>query len=295
MDEARLLLACLSAAGPRRRALGTRLAQGPLAEVAALPEFAPQPRDWAWADRQRAVMRRLGLRILVGAQIPQGLRAARPAALFIRGPEENLHRPAVGIVGSRQASPSARAWARDIATEAARAGWVVASGGARGVDRAAHEGALLADGPTVVYLGVAADRVYPGRHRAFLGEILRRGGTLVSEHPPGVATAAYDHAQRNRLIAAHAQAVWIAEAAAASGSLGTAQWARKLGKGIWISPPGIGNFRDGLRILEEGDQGHVWPLGRTIPPPWAPEGLRDAASHRTFPLFSAGAVRHGEV
>jgi DNA processing protein len=169
--------------------------------------------------------------------------------LFVRGNAEALARPAVGIVGARDARRDAEAWAFERAAEAAVAGHVVASGGARGIDAAAHQGALRAGGTTVAYLGVPADRIYPRGNERLFRAMLEGGGALVSEHPPGVSTPAFEHAKRNRFIAAHASRLYIAEARASSGTLATARYARRHGVPVLVSPPGVGAQRDGIDML----------------------------------------------
>jgi len=159
----------------------------------------------------------------------------------------------VAIVGARQAAASARTWAEGLARHVAGHGALVVSGGAYGIDAAAHAGALASDGRTVAYLGTAADRIYPRVHAGLFARILEQGGALVAEHPPGASTFKSAHALRNRFIAGHASHVVIAEAALESGSLGTAAYARKLGRRIWVPPTTVGGERAGIeRLLRDG-------------------------------------------
>jgi len=125
----------------------------------------------------------------------------------------------------------------------------VVSGGARGIDGAAHRGALAAGAPTLAYLGVAVDRIYPSRHRPLFARILRDGGALVSEHPPRATTRKWAHADRNRFIAAQSRRIYVAEADEGSGSLGTTDWANRLGVEVLVSPPGVAEKRAGLDAL----------------------------------------------
>ena len=123
------------------------------------------------------------------------------------------------------------------------------SGGAYGVDAAAHQGCLAAEGRSIAFLGVSSDQIYPRSNRNLFAEILKKGGALVSEHPPGAPTHRGDHAKRNRLIAAGASKLLIAEAGDRSGTLNTARWARRYGVELRVSPEGVGAKRDGIEKL----------------------------------------------
>jgi DNA processing protein len=192
--------------------------------------------------------------------LPSPLKRARPtpAALFVRGEAALLSRPAVAIVGTRQASASALEWARTCGQVHARAGTLVVSGGARGVDSAAHRGALEAGGVTLAYIGVPADEIYPRQNERLFRTLLGRGGAIVSEHPPGVVTYKGEHAMRNRFIAAHASQVVIVEADSGSGALVTADFADKLGVPVWVSPPGVGALRAGIEALLRRGRAQIW-------------------------------------
>ena len=106
--------------------------------------------------------------------------------LFIRGSlEPGLDRARIGIIGSRSACSLASAWAESTARRLSHGRWVVVSGGARGIDAAAHRGALKAAGSTWWVSGTAVDKVYPAEHRQLLQGILAADGALISEVPPG--------------------------------------------------------------------------------------------------------------
>ncbi|HJU00840.1 MAG TPA: DNA-processing protein DprA, partial [Actinomycetes bacterium] len=120
----------------------------------------------------------------------------------------------------------------------ARAGWCVVSGGAVGVDAAAHAGALDAGGRTVVVLGCGLDVPYPRANTGLFARVRAAGGTLVSEHPPGTQPRAANFLPRNRLIAALAAAVVVVEAGEDSGSLSTARAAGSRGAGHILVLPG---------------------------------------------------------
>jgi DNA processing protein len=163
-------------------------------------------------------------------QLPRRLQALgwqRP--VYVRGAPP-ADRPAVAIVGARAASRLAMDRAHGLARHLAGRGVEVVSGGALGVDGAAHRGALAGRGTTTVVLGSGLDVLYPPRHAPLFREILARGGTLASLHEDGVEPRPGQFPQRNRLIAALADAVIVVEADERSGSLSTAAAARALGR-----------------------------------------------------------------
>jgi DNA processing protein len=121
---------------------------------------------------------------------------------------------------------------------------------ALGIDAAAHRGAMSEKGATIAFLGVAIDRIYPTEHLDLFRDIVQRGGALVSEHPSMSTTYAYDHAKRNRLIAAQSRSVIVAEAGVASGAMVTARDAQKLGRLLYVPPEAIGGERGGIQELE---------------------------------------------
>ncbi len=230
----------------------------PLA-VCELDAFRPSAAAWQRAYRQLAAIESLGISPVPVWQLPPLLLRCRPlpVALFVRGDPSLLNAAAVSIVGARAASVAPLQWAERKARDAASAGFLVVSGGARGIDSAAHRGALAADGKTVAYLGVPADVTYPAANRRLFSRILEHGGALVSEHPPGSHTFASSHAMRNRFIAAHATRLFVAEAGERSGSLGTAAFAVSLGVPIWVPPADVGGERTGLLALLAAGHGRI--------------------------------------
>jgi DNA processing protein len=144
----------------------------------------------------------------------------------------------VAVVGGRRASPLRRAAARALGAGLAAAGWSVVSGGAVGVDAAAHRGALDGGGRTVVVLGCGLDVAYPRANTDLFARVLAAGGGVVSEHPPGAPPRPAHFPPRNRLIAAMAAAVVVVEAAEDSGSLSTARAAGGRGGGRLLVVPG---------------------------------------------------------
>ena len=160
-----------------------------------------------------------------------------PPGLFLRGDgaADLLARPAVAIVGARACSPYGRQVARLLGRELARAGLVVVSGLARGVDGEAHRGALEVGGTTVGVLGCGIDRDYPAAHAQLAREI-GRTGLVVSEYAPGVPPAPWRFPARNRIIAGLAAATVLVEARERSGALITADFALEEGREVFAVP-----------------------------------------------------------
>jgi DNA processing protein len=145
----------------------------------------------------------------------------------------------VAIVGSRAASAAGCVQARAIAAELAGAGLFIVSGGALGIDAAAHQGALDAGGTTFAVLGCGADVIYPDRHAKLFARIAERGG-LISEFPPGFPPRSSAFPQRNRIVAAMAEAVVVIDARRSSGALITARLAREQGRPLGAVPGSAG-------------------------------------------------------
>jgi DNA processing protein len=184
--------------------------------------------------------RRLGVRI-VGCDEPDFPERVRklydpPPVLYVRGtlvPGEGER--GVALVGSRRASPQGLALARTMARELAGAGLTIVSGLARGIDTAAHHGALDARGRTVAVLGSGLDCLYPPEN-ADLAAAIARDGAVVSEFPLGSPPERKHFPRRNRLIAGWGRAVVVAEAAEKSGALLTANAALEEGREVMAVP-----------------------------------------------------------
>jgi DNA processing protein len=159
-----------------------------------------------------------------------------PLGLFVRG---RLHDgPKVAVVGSRKATPYGRQVARLLGEELGRAGVIVVSGMARGVDAAAHRGALAEGGRSWAVWGCGPDHIYPPEH-ADLAEELVQTGAVVTEYPPGTPPRRHHFPQRNRILAGVAAAVVVVEAAARSGALITARQAADEGRDVLAVPGSI--------------------------------------------------------
>ncbi|MBO2455293.1 DNA-processing protein DprA [Actinomadura barringtoniae] len=161
----------------------------------------------------------------------------RPYALWIRGSGDLRYTclRSVAVVGSRAASAYGIRVASELASELAEQGWAVISGGAMGIDAAAHRGALAVDGPTVAVFANGVDVPYPACNDGLFTEMAARS-LLVSESPPGVHPTRLRFLVRNRVIAALSRGTVVVEAARRSGALGTASWARKLGRVLMAVP-----------------------------------------------------------
>ena len=166
---------------------------------------------------------------------PPALAAAEdaPPVLLVIGRMHLLEKPMVGIVGARNASTNGRRLAREIAAGVAKGGFAVASGMARGIDAAVHEGAL--DGGTVAVLAGGPDVVYPEENRALYEALVERD-VVVSEMPPGLTPQARHFPRRNRIISGLSLGVVVVEAAQRSGSLITARLANEQGREVMAVP-----------------------------------------------------------
>lgn len=179
----------------------------------------------------------LGARLIASCErdfpLPLAALDPPPPLIWARGRTELLDRPAVAIVGARVASAAGQRFARGLAADLGRTGHVVVSGMARGIDGAAHEGALPTG--TVAILGGGVDDVYPPEHGP-LYERLVADGCVVSESEPGRTAVARDFPRRNRLIAGLSRAVVVVEAELRSGSLITARLAAEQGREVLAVP-----------------------------------------------------------
>jgi DNA processing protein len=176
-----------------------------------------------------------------------------PARLWVRGavrPEDAL---AVAVVGSRRATAHGLALAERLAGDLAARGVTIVSGLARGIDSAAHRGALEAGGRTIAVLGCGVDVVYPPENRRLAARITERGAVL-SQFAPGMPALAHHFPIRNRLLAALALGVVVVEAAEASGSLITAGHAGDLGREVMAmpGPAGAPSSRGAHRLIRDG-------------------------------------------
>ncbi len=181
-----------------------------------------------------------------------------PPDLYVRGrlvPEDAV---AVAIVGGRRATPYGLQAAERLAFDLAARGVTIVSGLARGIDTAAHRGALAAGGRTVAVLGCGIDVVYPPENRR-LAQTIEERGALVSQFPPGAPPLGYHFPARNRTLAGLSLGVLVVEAGERSGALITAGFAADLGREVFAVPGPIGVetsrgphglLRDGAKMVE---------------------------------------------
>jgi DNA processing protein len=157
-----------------------------------------------------------------------------PPLLGVRGKMDTLMRPMIGIVGSRNASGAGLKFAQTLARDLGDAGFVIASGLARGIDQAAHRASM--NSGTMAALAGGHDRIYPPEHEDLLAMMLEAGGCAISEMPIGHVPRARDFPRRNRLISGVALGVVVVEAAHRSGSLITARVAAEQGREVFAVP-----------------------------------------------------------
>jgi DNA processing protein len=177
-----------------------------------------------------------------------------PPVLYVRGRlEADEGARSVAVVGARAATPAGRALARAMSRELAAAGATIVSGLARGIDTAAHQGALDASGRTVAVLGCGLDRVYPPENAA-LARAIEADGAIVSEFPLATPPLPHHFPQRNRLIAGWSRGVVVVEAARRSGALNTARTAADEGRDVMAVPghPSQAAWEGTNQLLRDG-------------------------------------------
>ncbi|MFZ5619341.1 MAG: DNA-processing protein DprA [Pseudomonadota bacterium] len=189
------------------------------------------------AERELAEAREKGARLIARCEAdyprPLGEIADAPPLIYVRGHASLFARPAVAIIGARNASGVGRKIARALAEGLGAADVVIVSGLARGIDGAAHEASLKTGTIAVVAGGV--DIVYPPEHAELTAAIAERG-LILSEQPPGAEPTARDFPRRNRLISGLSRGVVVVEAAAKSGTLITARFALEQGREVFAVP-----------------------------------------------------------
>lgn len=234
--------------------------------------------DWAQVDKSLLWMQADGCHILTLADrdYPQLLREISdpPLVLFVRGDAALLSSQQIAVVGAREVSQYGDKNARAFAAALSRAGLVITSGLARGVDGAAHHGTLTAGGKTIAVMGTGHNTIYPSSHRALADEIVAKGGALVSEFPLAASPHAYHFPRRNRIISGMSRGVLVVEAALRSGSLVTARHASEQGRDVYAIPGQIHSavargchalIRQGAKLVETPED-ILEELGATYSP-----------------------------
>lgn len=166
-----------------------------------------------------------------------------PILLYVKGSLVESDKLAIAIVGSRKASVYGKSIAERIAMDLARRGLTIVSGGARGIDTAAHKGALAAGGRTIVFLGCGIDVSYPAENKN-LFEAVAESGAVVSEFPLGANPEPWRFPPRNRLISGMSMGVLVCQSPQASGALITAGYAAEQGKDTYAVPGNVDDERN---------------------------------------------------
>lgn len=279
--RARIRLNLVPGVGPlTQRALferfgtASRVFQASLGAIRDVPRVGPKlaerildSRESAETDPEAELARceAKGVRIVLreDPEYPESLRRVEdaPSLLYARGTLRPEDRLAVGVVGSRNASPYGRRIGEKLATSLARAGFAVVSGLARGIDSVAHEAALRAGGRTLAVLANGLDSIYPPEHETLAERIVERGA-LVSESPMLQAPLAGLFLQRNRIISGMALGVVVVEATPRSGGLSTARHAAEQNREVFAVPGPVDNLasqgchqliREGAKLVESAD------------------------------------------
>jgi DNA processing protein len=237
---------------------------------------------------------------------------AAPPALIVKGNRALADRPAIALVGARNASASACRFARQLAQDIGAAGPVVVSGLARGIDSAAHDGSL--DTGTIAVIAGGIDIVYPPENKALQHAIAERG-LLIAEQPPGVEPRARHFPYRNRIIAGIALGTVVIEAAPRSGSLITARYAADYGRDVMAVPgspldpraQGCNQLiREGATLVQSADDvlEMITPFALRTPaaqrstdraPPAVSEGTSETERAAVADLLSHTAVSVDEI
>lgn len=159
-----------------------------------------------------------------------------PSALYYMGTANVLAEPCVAVVGTRRCTPYGEAMAFELGRDLARAGVCVVSGLAFGIDAAAHRGALEGGGVTAAVVAQHLEDIHPMKHRQLAGEIVAKGGTILSEKAPGAECFKSDYLVRNRIIAGLCKAIVVVEAGFPSGALNTAAHAGRENREVFAVP-----------------------------------------------------------
>jgi DNA processing protein len=276
-------------------------------ELAEAVRRGPPPDILRQIDRQLRTIERLKIRIctLFDLSYPSRLRTIPdpPPLLYMSGEWQAQDDVAVAIVGGRRATPAGRLVTEEIAKELAGAGVTVVSGLARGIDAAAHRGALAGKGRTIAVLGCGIDRMYPPEHQA-LRRAIEGHGAVISELPIGASPLSHHFPRRNRIISGLSLGVLVSEAARDSGSLITAKLALEQGRDVFAVPGPVkeeacrgsnGLIKEGATLVERAQDvlDEILPqidarsraalsIGASTAPAQEPLGQEDAAVYEAL-------------
>lgn len=190
-------------------------------------------------DREWTALRKLGVGLIAWGEPGYPLRLMQlddaPPLLAAKGDPAIAESDGIAIVGARNASAIGQRFTKDLAASLCRTGFTVVSGLARGIDRAAHEGALAAKGRSIAFIGTGIDVIFPPENAA-LFERMAEDGLIMAEMPVGTPALAQNFPRRNRLISGASLGVVVIEAAMKSGSLITARMAAEQGREVMAVP-----------------------------------------------------------
>lgn len=254
-------------------------------------------------DHELAQLPQRGISVLtyLDAGYPAPLKgiADPPPLLYVQGTLLETDDRAVAIVGTRKVSSAGRAFAEELASDLAALGFTIVSGLARGVDAAAHRGALAAQGRTLAVMGCGLDRTYPADHRQ-LRESIEERGAVLSELPLGAAPHSYHFPRRNRIISGLSLGVVVTEATVQSGSLITARLAGEQGREVFAVPGFVkaensrgpnSLLKDGARLVESAHD-IVEELLSQLDTPFREQlSARGATKDRGRPALAADEAR----
>ncbi len=177
-----------------------------------------------------------------------------PFGIYIRGALPENDQMTIAIVGTRRATPDGKNIARRFAAEFAHTGIVIVSGLAFGIDAAAHEGCLDANGTTLAVLACGLANVYPRNNESLAEKILARGGAIISEYPPDMPAYPSRFLERNRIVSGLSKGTVVVEAPERSGSLATARFALEQNRDVFVVPGSIAhpNFKGSHILIRQG-------------------------------------------
>ena len=222
------------------------------------------------------------------AEYPRNLREVYdpPIILYVKGALSERDALSIAIVGSRRTTLYGQEMARKLAYQLARVGVTVVSGLARGIDTAAHKGALQAKGRTVAVIGCGIDTVYPAENEKLANEIVEKGGAVVTEFPFGVKPDRQNFPMRNRIVSGWSLGVVVVEANLTSGALITASQAAEQGRQVFAVPGRADSIlsrgtnkliKDGAKLTEDAEDilsefEYLLPKNAARPAEAAPDG-----------------------
>lgn len=214
-----------------------------------------------WRDLlEKCASEQISILSALDDEYPAPLRSIEdfPPFLYVRGNVSALQQIGAAVVGTREASHLGLSWAKQISQILSERGFSIVSGLALGIDTAAHEGALLANGVTVAVLAHGVDKVTPASNRALADAILDAGGALISEHPPGVPPRRAEYVRRNRIQSGMSVCSIVVESGDVGGAIHQGHFTAKQGRSLFCVQPEEGTqgseqfrYEGGMRLSSE--------------------------------------------